>query len=161
MRAHLCEFICVNKNTCVFTSQPCPLPSFLRTLLHWCRNPGRKPDRRCQHVLTDEIAVCGSHPVARGTPPGTSQSADGHEGRPGRRFCALVQNQREDRELFRSWMDREVRAGEIQQPWPRPPTCRYRRWGRRTTQRLSLIYSRRLRGCGWPRRTGQCASSPC
>ncbi len=29
-----------------------------------------------------------------------------------RRFCALVQNQREDRELFRSWMDREVRAGE-------------------------------------------------
>ncbi len=84
MRAHLCEFICVNKNTCVFTSQPCPLPSFLRTLLHWCRNPGRKPDRRCQHVLTDEIAVCGSHPVARGTPPGTSQSADGHEGRPGK-----------------------------------------------------------------------------
>ncbi len=44
----------------------------------------RKPDRRCQHVLTDEIAVCGSHPVARGTPPGTSQSADGHEGRPGK-----------------------------------------------------------------------------
>ncbi len=29
-----------------------------------------------------------------------------------RRFCALVQNQWEDRELFRSWMDREVRAGE-------------------------------------------------
>ncbi len=29
-----------------------------------------------------------------------------------RRFCALVQNQREDREQFRSWMDREVRAGE-------------------------------------------------
>ncbi len=28
-----------------------------------------------------------------------------------RRFCALVQNQREDRELFRSWLDREVRAG--------------------------------------------------
>ncbi len=28
-----------------------------------------------------------------------------------RRFCALVQNQQEDRELFRSWMDREVRAG--------------------------------------------------
>ncbi len=27
-------------------SQPCPLPSFLRTLLHWYRNPGRKPDRR-------------------------------------------------------------------------------------------------------------------
>ncbi len=30
-----------------------------------------------------------------------------------RRFCALVQNQQEDRELFRSWMDQEVRAGGI------------------------------------------------
>ncbi len=64
-------------------SQPCPLPSFLRTLLHWCRNPGRKPERRCHHVLTIGIAICGCHPVARGTPPRTSQSADGHEGRPG------------------------------------------------------------------------------
>ncbi len=35
-------------------------------------------------VLTDGIAICGSHPVARGTPPGTSQSAAGHEGRPGK-----------------------------------------------------------------------------
>ncbi len=38
-----------------------------------------------------------------------------------RRFCALVQNQREDRELFRSWMDREVRAGESTTA-PAPPT---------------------------------------
>ncbi len=30
-----------------------------------------------------------------------------------RRFCALVQTQQEDRELFWSWMDREVRAGVI------------------------------------------------
>ncbi len=30
-----------------------------------------------------------------------------------RRFCALVQTQQEDHELFRSWMDREVRAGGI------------------------------------------------
>ncbi len=30
-----------------------------------------------------------------------------------RRFCALIQTQQEDRELFRSWMDREVRAGGI------------------------------------------------
>ncbi len=36
-----------------------------------------------------------------------------------RRFCALVQNQQEDRELFRSWMDREVRAGGI----PPAPAC--------------------------------------
>ncbi len=79
-----------------------------------------------------------------------------------RRFCALVQNQREDRELFRSWMDREVRAGEIQQPRPRPPTCWYRRWGRRMTRRHSSTSSRRpRRHVGGPRRTGQCASSPC
>ncbi len=43
----------------------------------------RKPERRCHHVLTIGIAICGCHPVARGTPPRTSQSADGHEGRPG------------------------------------------------------------------------------
>ncbi len=38
-----------------------------------------------------------------------------------RRFCALVQNQREDRELFRSWMDGEVRAGGSPTA-PAPPT---------------------------------------
>ncbi len=58
------------------------LPTNFVTLVAETR--GRKPERRCQHVLTDGIAVCGSHPVARGTPPGTSQSADGHEGRPGK-----------------------------------------------------------------------------
>ncbi len=38
-----------------------------------------------------------------------------------RSFCALVQNQQQDRELFRSWMDREVRAGGIP-PAPALPT---------------------------------------
>ncbi len=33
---------------------------------------GRKPERRCHHVLTNGIAICGCHPVARGTPPRTS-----------------------------------------------------------------------------------------
>ncbi len=66
--------------------EPTLSASFLRTLLHWCRNPGRKPDRRCHHVLTDEIAICGCHPVARGTPPGTPSSAAGHEGGPGKTF---------------------------------------------------------------------------
>ncbi len=47
----------------------------------------------------------------------------------------------------------------VQQPRPRPPTCRYRRWGRRTTQRLSLTYSRRLqRHVGGPRREAQLAA---
>ncbi len=33
---------------------------------------GRKPERRCHHVLTNGIAICGCHPVAHGTPPRTS-----------------------------------------------------------------------------------------
>ncbi len=49
-------------------------------------NPGRKPERRCHHVLTNGIAVCGGYPIARGTPPRTPQSADGHEGRPGEKI---------------------------------------------------------------------------
>ncbi len=32
----------------------------------------RKPERRCHHVLTNGIAICGCHPFARGTPPRTS-----------------------------------------------------------------------------------------
>ncbi len=32
----------------------------------------RKPERRCHHVLTNGIAICGCHPVACGTPPRTS-----------------------------------------------------------------------------------------
>ncbi len=31
-----------------------------------------KPECRCHHVLTNGIAICGCHPVARGTPPRTS-----------------------------------------------------------------------------------------
>ncbi len=62
-----------------------------------------------------------------------------------RRFCALVQNQQEDRKLL-----------------PRPPTCRYRIWGRWTTRRRSSTCSRKpQRHVGGPRQTGQCASSPC
>ncbi len=52
--------------------------------------------------------------------------------------------------------------GGFQRLRPRPPTCRYRRWGRRTTRRRSSTCSRGpQRHVGGPRRTGQCASSPC
>ncbi len=50
----------------------------------------------------------------------------------------------------------------IQQSRPRPPTCRYRRWGRRMTRRRSSTSSRKpRRHVGGHKRTGQCASSPC
>ncbi len=49
--------------------------------------------------------------------------------------------------------------GGVQQPRPRPPTCRYRRWGRRTTRRCSSIFLKRLqRHVGGPRLTGQLAA---
>ncbi len=42
--------------------------------------------------------------------------------------------------------------GKVQQPRPRPPTCRYRRWGRRMTRRHSSTSSRRpRRHVGGPR----------
>ncbi len=48
-----CLSLSVNKiHPSLLRANPvCFLPS-LRTLLHWCRNPGRKPERRCHHVLT-------------------------------------------------------------------------------------------------------------
>ncbi len=49
----------------------------------------------------------------------------------------------------------------IQQSRPRPPTCRYRRWGRRMTRRRSSTSSKKpRRHVGGHKRTGQCASSP-
>ncbi len=83
--------------------EPTLSASFLHTNLHYsgAENPGRKPERRRHHVFSDEFAICGSHHQAL---------LDMREDQE-RRFCALVQNQQEDRELFRSWMDREVRAG--------------------------------------------------
>ncbi len=44
--------------------------------------PGKEAERRRHHVVSDEFAICGCHPVARGTPPRTSPSAAGHEGGP-------------------------------------------------------------------------------
>ncbi len=44
------------------------------------------PERRRHHVISDEFAICGCHPVARGTPSRTSPSAAGHEGGPGTPF---------------------------------------------------------------------------
>ncbi len=68
-----------------------------------------------------------------------------------RRFCALVQNQREDRELFRSWMDREVRAGENPTA-PAPPThMPVQKMGPQDDPEAFLdLFEKTAAACGWP-----------
>ncbi len=68
-----------------------------------------------------------------------------------RRFCALVQNQREDRELFRSWMDREVRAGGSPTA-PAPPThMPVQKMGPQDDPEAFLdLFERTAEACGWP-----------
>ncbi len=68
-----------------------------------------------------------------------------------RRFCAFVQNQREDRELFRSWMDREVRAGESPTA-PAPPThMPVQKMGPQDDPEAFLdLFEKTAAACGWP-----------
>ncbi len=68
-----------------------------------------------------------------------------------RRFCALVQNQQEDRELFRSWMDREVRAGGIPTA-PAPPThMPVQKMGPQDDPEAFLdLFEKTAEACGWP-----------
>ncbi len=158
-----CLSLSVNKIHRVFTSQPCLLPSFLTNFVTLVPKPG-KGSRNAAAIMSSPTgspfadviqSLAGLHQEHHKAL--MDMRADQE-----RRFCALVQNQREDRELFQSWMDREVRAGENPIAPAPPPTCRYRRWGRRMTRRHSSTSSRRpRRHVGGPRRTGQCASSPC
>ncbi len=68
-----------------------------------------------------------------------------------RRFCALVQNQQQDRELFRSWMDREVRAGGIP-PAPALPThMPLQKMGPQDDPEAFLdLFEKTAEACGWP-----------
>ncbi len=68
-----------------------------------------------------------------------------------RRFGALVQNQQEDRELFRSWMDREVRAGGIPTA-PAPPThMPVQKMGPHDDPEAFLdLFERTAEACCWP-----------
>ncbi len=68
-----------------------------------------------------------------------------------RRFCALVQNQREDRELLRSWMDREVRARESSTT-PAPPThMPVQKMGPQDDPEAFLdLFEKTAAACGWP-----------
>ncbi len=68
-----------------------------------------------------------------------------------RRFCALVQNQREDRELFRSWMDREVRAGENPTVPPPPTHMPVQKMGPQDDPEAFLdLFGKTAAACGWP-----------
>ncbi len=67
-----------------------------------------------------------------------------------RRFCALVQNQQKDRELFRSWMDREVRARGIPTA-PAPPThMPVQKMGPQDDPETFLdLFEKTAEACGW------------
>ncbi len=65
------------------SSRPLPLPSWSLTLLHWCRNPGRKQESHCHHANSDKYAICGCHRIARGPPSRTTSGAAGYAEWPG------------------------------------------------------------------------------
>ncbi len=68
-----------------------------------------------------------------------------------RRFCALVQNQREDRELFRSWMDWEVRAGESPTAPALPTHMPVQKMGPQDDPEAFLdLFEKTAAACGWP-----------
>ncbi len=68
-----------------------------------------------------------------------------------RRFYALVQTQQEDRKLFRSWMDREVRAGGI---LPAPALSTHmpvNKMGPQDDPEAFLdLFEKTAEACGWP-----------
>ncbi len=67
-----------------------------------------------------------------------------------RRFCALVQNQQQDRELFRSWMDREDSGwGDSTSPSPAPPTCPLQKMGLQDDPEAFLDLFEKDRGGMW------------
>ncbi len=68
-----------------------------------------------------------------------------------RRFCALVQKQQQDRELFRSWMDREVRAGGIPPAPALPPHMPLQKMGSQDDPEAFLdLFEKTAEACGWP-----------
>ncbi len=68
-----------------------------------------------------------------------------------RSFCALVQNQQEDRQLFQSWMDRKVRAGGIP-PAPALSThMPFQKMGPQDDPEAFLdLFEKTAEACGWP-----------
>ncbi|XP_052472370.1 uncharacterized protein LOC128028987 [Carassius gibelio] len=68
-----------------------------------------------------------------------------------RRFQAIVQAQQEDRERFRSWMDREVRA-EAAGPPAAPMHLPLHKMGAQDDPEAFLeLFEKSAEACGWPR----------
>ncbi|KAI2657591.1 Transposon Tf2-9 polyprotein [Labeo rohita] len=68
-----------------------------------------------------------------------------------RRFQALVQTQQEDRELFRSWMDREVRAGGVTSAPALPAHMPLNKMGPQDDPEAFIdLFERTAEACGWP-----------
>ncbi|XP_016091013.1 SCAN domain-containing protein 3-like [Sinocyclocheilus grahami] len=68
-----------------------------------------------------------------------------------RRFHALLQAQQEDRELFRSWIDREVRAGGPTSAPAPPPHVPLHKMGPQDDPEVFLdLFERSAEAGGWP-----------
>ncbi len=68
-----------------------------------------------------------------------------------RRFQTLVRAQQEDRELFRSWMDREVRAGGATPALAPPTHMPLNKMGPQDDPEAFIdLFERTAEACGWP-----------
>ncbi len=66
-------------------------------------------------------------------------------------FSALVQNQQEDRELFQSWMDREVQAGGIPPAQALSTHMPLQKMGPQDDPEAFLdLFEKTAEACGWP-----------
>ncbi len=95
---------------------------------------------------------CGYHPVARGTPPGTSSSAAGHEGGPGKAILCPRPEPAGGPRAVPSWMDREVRARGGIPTAPAPPThMPVQKMGPQDDPEAFLdLFEKTAEACGWP-----------
>ncbi len=150
-RVRTCLSLSVNKIQSSRANPVCFLPS-LRTLLHWLPKPG-EGSRNAAAIMSspsgspfaDVIqSLAGLHQEHHKAL--MDMRADQE-----RRFCALVQNQREDRELFRSWMDREVRAGESPTALAPPTHMPLQKMGPQDDPEAFLdLFEKTAAACGWP-----------
>ncbi len=125
--------------------------SFLRPNFVTVVPETREGSRNAAAVISDEFAICGCHPVARGTPPRTS-SAAGHEGGPGTPFLRpRPKPAAGPRAVSGAGWTREVRAGGIP-PAPALPThMPLQKMGPQDDPEAFLdLFEKTAEACGWP-----------
>ncbi len=133
--------------------QPCLLPSspWSWTVSHWCRNPGRKKGAATvmstpsSSPFADVIhSLAGLHQEHHQALLDMREDQE-------RRFQTLVRAQQEDRELFRSWMDREVRAGGATPALAPPTHMPLNKMGPQDDPEAFIdLFERTAEACGWP-----------